>query len=94
MMLTPVHRWSCPNCKLTSITHEAKPHTRFHPCPGLHGLAAPMIQEGTKVQVRAVQREDYIGSERVGRYMAVVTERPDGSNDAAVIAPVATGRAE
>jgi hypothetical protein len=90
MMLKPVHRWSCPNCKVTSITHEAVPHTRFHTCPGLRGLTAPMVREGDRVQVRAVEREDYIGDSNAGRVMAVVTDRPDGSNDTAVFAPTAT----
>jgi hypothetical protein len=49
------------------------------------------------------EREDYVGTERVqlievdGKarpVMAAVTERPDGSNDTVVYAPVATGRGE
>jgi hypothetical protein len=89
MIVKPVHRWACPNCKLTSITHEAQPHSRFHPCAGLGGLLAPMVPAGSRVQVRAVEREDYIGDSNAGRVMAVVTERPDGSNDTAVFAPTA-----
>jgi hypothetical protein len=53
-----------------------------------------MVLEGTRVSVRAVVREDYVGSEDV-RYdgegrpvMAVVTERDDGM-DRAVFAPTA-----
>jgi hypothetical protein len=92
--ITPVHRWYCPNCPAESVTHEAKPHTRFHECPGLMGLTAPMIEVGQKVQVTAVEREDYIGNENVGRVMAVKTERSDGSNDVAVFAPTATAKAE
>lgn len=91
MIVMPVRQWACPNCKLTEITHEARPHTRFHACPGLNGLTAPMIPAGEKVKVTAVERGDYIGSERAGRYMAVNTERPDGSNDVAVFAPLAQG---
>lgn len=90
MILNPIRRWYCPNCKQTSITHEAVPHTRFHSCVGLHGLAAPMLPEGERAQVRAVEREDYIGDSNAGRVMAVITDRPDGSNDTAVFAPTAT----
>lgn len=90
--MLPVHQWSCPNCKQTDITHEARPHTRFHACAGLHGLAAPMVAAGSKVRVRAVEREDYIGTEKAGRFMAVVTDRPDGSNDVAVFAAPAQGQ--
>lgn len=52
-------------------------------------LTAPMIPAGQKVKVTAIEREDYIGSETAGRFMAVRTERPDGSNDVAVFAPTA-----
>lgn len=89
-LLKPTQRWVCPNCKLTSVTHEAQPHSQFHPCAGLNGLLAPMVPAGQRVKVTAVEREDYIGDSNAGRVMAVVTERPDGSNDTAVFAPTAT----
>jgi hypothetical protein len=88
------HRWVCPNCPAVEVTHEAQPHTRFHTCPGLQGLTAPMVEAGSKVRVTAREREDYIGNEKVGRVMSVVTERADGSNDVAVFAPTATAKAE
>jgi hypothetical protein len=53
-----------------------------------------MVLEGTRACVRAVAREDYVGSEDVqydgdGRpVMSVVTERDDGQ-DCAVFAPAA-----
>ena len=93
-LLTPETHWVCPNCATESKTREAKPHTRFHTCPGLHGLTAPMVQAGTKAKVEIREREDYIASEKVtlheGRpVMAVVTERDNGQ-DVAVFAPLAT----
>jgi len=91
ILLDATRRWSCPNCKLEQVTHEAKPHTRFHTCVGLNGLTAPMIEAGVKCEVRAVEREDYIGDEHTGRFMSVVTERNDGQ-DVAVFAPVAVAR--
>lgn len=87
--------WVCPNCPTQSVTTEARPHTRFHTCPGLRGLTAPLVQAGTRVKVTAVEREDYVGGDFVqtdaaGRpVMAVVTERDDG-NDVMVFAPTAT----
>lgn len=96
-IITPIRRWVCPNCKQTAITREAEPHTRFHACAGLKGITAPFIEEGVKVQVSAVDREDYIGAEKAqtdetGRpVMAVRTEYSDGRNDLAVLAPTATG---
>lgn len=98
VILTPQHRWECPNCKLEDVTHEAQPHTRFHACAGLQGLTAPMVPAGTRAKVTAVEREDYIGQEDVqlspdGRpVMSVVTEREDGSNDVTVFAPIARAR--
>jgi len=97
MLVTPVREWVCPNCTFTDTTHEAQPHTRFHRCLGLKGLTAPMVPAGEKVKVTAVEREDYVGNEKVqtdaeGRpVMAVVTERENG-NDVAVFAPTASGQ--
>ena len=97
--ITPIHRWTCPNCPQTDVTHEAQPHTRFHTCAGLKGLTAPMISAGTKAKVTAHEREDYIGNEIVpldgeGRpVMSVVTEREDGT-DTTVFASTATAKAE
>lgn len=88
-LILPIRRWYCPNCTATGVTREAKSPIRYHDCPGLHGLSAPMVLEGTKVKVTAHEREDYIGSEQAGRFMSVVTERADGSNDVAVFAPSA-----
>lgn len=96
-VLDPVHRWECPNCDVTHTTRGAKAtETPFHPCRGLVGLNAPLVPAGTRARVKAVEREDYVGSEAVqtdgdGRpVMAIRTERGDGSNDLAVLAPCAT----
>ena len=96
----PVRDWYCPNCGQTDQTREVRPHTRFHTCPKLRGLTAPMLPAGTKAKVVAVEREDYVGAEQVrtndaGRpIMAVRTEYDDGRNDVAVFAPTAVGRGE
>ena len=31
-LVRPVNRWVCPNCKREDVTHEARPHSRFHTC--------------------------------------------------------------
>lgn len=91
-LLRSEQRWECPNCDLTDVTHEARPHTRFHMCRGLKGLTAPFVPAGTRCKVEAVEREDYIGDERVTYdgdrrpIMRVETTRDDG-NDVAVMAP-------
>lgn len=92
--LAAERRWDCPNCDLTDVTHETAPHSRFHACPGLAGLTAPMVPAGTSCKVEAVERGDYVRGELVqtdgnGRpVMSVVTTRDDGT-DVAVYAPTA-----
>jgi len=91
----PEQRWSCARCTVTAVT-RGRPN-RFHTCAGLGGISAPLVPEGSGGVVRAVLREDYVGGEHVtaddaGRPVAaVVTERPDGSYDTVVNAPVARG---
>lgn len=96
VLLQPTQHWVCPNCDLTDITHEARPHSRMHSCRGLKGLTAPMVPEGTACKVEAREREDYVGSDLPqydgdGRpIMSVVTTRDDGQ-DCTVLASTATG---
>ncbi len=91
--------WKCPNCGLEDRTRPLPPNAaRFHPCPRLHMLKAPLVPAGMDCKVVAVGREEYLGSEiqRSGDdgrpYAGVRTERADGSNDLAVFAPLAQGR--
>lgn len=101
-LLSARTEWDCPNCNCTDVTEEARPHTRMHNCPGLGGLTVPMVNKARKSacggapRVRKAIREDYVGKERGLTYddagkpiMAVVTEYPDGSNDAAVYPAIA-----
>ena len=97
VLIDSIHDWYCPNCGLRDQTRETRPHSRFHICPKLHGLTAPMLPAGTKAKVEAREREDYVGTDTVqtddeGRpMMSVVTTRDDGQ-DVAVFAPLATAR--
>jgi hypothetical protein len=94
----PVHRWYCPNCDQTDVTRELRPHSRMHTCPGLRGLTAPFIAEGTRAKVERRDPEDYVGTtlphlDDDGRpASAVVTTRDDGQ-DTAVLAPTISIRA-
>lgn len=96
-LLNTIRHWTCPNCGATATTNEPRPHTKFHTCPKLRFLTAPMVPAGTKAKVVAHEREDYVGSELVqtdeaGRpVMSITTERDDGQ-DAVVFAPTATAR--
>jgi hypothetical protein len=76
-------------------------HTEFHHCAGLAGLWAPMVAAGTRAEHRAVEREDYIGAERVqvdgnGRPVMSVVTVTDDRQDCTIYAPasVADGSAK
>lgn len=96
-ILNATKHWVCPNCPAEDVTREAAPHTRYHACPGLYGISAPMIPKGVSAAVKAVEREDYIGTEvpqldtRGRPIMSVITTRDDGQ-DCAVLAPPVTGK--
>lgn len=96
MLNPPARRWYCPNCLAEVETVGRRAGIPLHPCPQLAGLSAPLVPAGVPADVRAVERQDYIGGDMVhtdgdGRpVMAVVTERDDGQ-DAAVMAPTAVG---
>lgn len=83
-------KWFCPNCDVYAVTYGQT--NRFHLCPGLAGITAPMLPIGSKAQVTAHEREDYIGKADVqydgnGRpVMNVETVREDGT-DLIVFAP-------
>lgn len=93
--------WDCPNCETQDVTERADAHTQMHMCPGLGGLALPLVEKARRpggkrsVRVSPVLRQDYVGKEKGLVYndegqpiMAAVTEYGDGSNDVAVFAPV------
>lgn len=71
----------------------------MHVCRGLRGLLAPLMPEGVRHKVEAVERGDYVRDEVVQRdadgrpVMAVEVTRDDGT-DRAVLAPCATWRNE
>lgn len=95
-ILTPVNRWYCPNCGKEDVTHEPRPHSRFHVCPRLRGLTAPLLPAGTKAKVELTEWQDYVGKEKVQLdperhrpVQSVVTTRDEGQ-DVAVFAPLAT----
>jgi predicted RNA-binding Zn-ribbon protein involved in translation (DUF1610 family) len=99
-LIGAVHDWYCPNCGKRDQTREVRPHSRFHTCPKLRGLAAPMLPAGTAAKVELREREDYVNGEKVQLdperkrpVMSVVTTRDDGQ-DVAVFAPTATGRSD
>lgn len=101
LLAPPERRWECLSCTLTDVTHQAGPHSRMHACAGLGGLTVPMVAAGTRGEHRVVEREDYVGAERVqlqpatGRPVMSVTTVRETGEDTTVYAPLATaaGRA-
>lgn len=92
----PLQEWHCPNCYAAEVTSPLPPGTfRYHACPGLHGLSAPLVPADSGAKVVADERQDYLNGDDQpagddGRvYMAVRTVRPDGSHDTTVFAPTA-----
>ena len=88
--------WECPNCHVTDRTRPL-PHdaARFHPCPGLHGLTAPLVRAGADCKVVAVERADYLRDEKQATgddgkpYMSIRTDYADGRSDLVVNPAVA-----
>lgn len=98
-LLRAMVEWSCPNCWITDTAERPPPgQVRFHNCPGLHGLSAPLVEAAVSCKVVAEEREDYLAGEVQAMgddgkaYMAVRTVRGDGSNDLAVNAGLAQAR--
>jgi hypothetical protein len=88
--------WHCPACGLADRTAPMPPNaSRFHTCPRLASLTAPLVRGAADCTVEAVDREDYVGGEHIqqaddGRaYMAVRTRHASGRLDCAVLAPAA-----
>jgi hypothetical protein len=98
ILKVPYEDWYCPNCGIAERVAALPPGaSRFHTCPRLHMLTAPLVRAGARCSVVAEERADYLNGEIQatgddGRpYMAVRTIRDDGE-DLAVNAGLARGR--
>lgn len=92
--------WYCPQCKKTERTNDDGTGTRFHVCPKMLGLSAPMVLAGVSAKLVLHEREDYVGKELVRLtpeqrrpVMNLQTVRDDGI-DTIVYAPTATSRGD
>jgi hypothetical protein len=100
LLRVPFDEWYCPNgCYCTETTPALPPNaTRFHNCPKLHSLSAPLERVGTDCTVEAVEREDYLGSEIQATgddgkpYMSIITRYPDGRQGLVANPGLATGK--
>lgn len=88
--------WECPNCDYAEVTRPLPPNaSRYHTCPGLHMLTAPLVRAGMDCKVVAAPWENWQGKTMTtdgddGRpYSSIDTIRADGSNDCTVLAPCA-----
>lgn len=98
VLLEAIEDWVCPNCSTSDRTKGLPANAaRFHTCPGLHMLTAPLVRAGVKCKVEATEREDFLNGEIQATgddgkaYMSVRTTRDDG-DDVAVNAGMATGK--
>jgi hypothetical protein len=98
-LLASITDWYCPSCGLTDTTRDTGPHIRYHTCPKLRYLSAPMVRKGVSAKVELHEPEDYVGDRLVQRdperrrpVMSITTTRADGSNDCVVLAPTATAK--
>jgi hypothetical protein len=87
--------WECSRCPASAATAADDPRAPMHDCPGLVGLSVPMTRAGEHVDIRTVEREDYVAGEDV-RYdlegtpiMRTEVEHDDGHVDVWVYAPTA-----
>ena len=87
LLRVPYEDWYCPNCGLSERVKALAPgSSRFHTCPRLHMLTAPLLRAGVRAKVEAEERADYLGREiqETGDdgkpYMAVRTTRGDGDD--------------
>ena len=88
--------WYCPNCSCRETTAPLPPgSSRYHNCPGLHSLSAPLVAAGTRCKVTAEERQDYLNGDLQAMgddgiaYMAVRTTHHDGREDLMVNAGLA-----
>jgi hypothetical protein len=98
LLRVPFEDWYCPNCGLTERTEKLPPtSSRFHTCPGLHMLTAPLLRANVRAKVEAVEREDYLNGDMQATgddgkpYMSVLTTRDEGQ-DVVANAGLARGR--
>lgn len=100
LLRVPFEDWYCPNkCGAAERVPALPPGaSRFHSCPRLHSLSAPLVRVGTDCKVEAIEREDYLGDQIQNKgddgkpYMAIKTTHADGSNDLAVNAGLANAK--
>lgn len=99
MNVTVAQVWRCPNCKAEHRSPTILPN-RFHVCPRLRYLTAPMVLAGTAAKVELRERQDYVGKGMVQLdpelrrpVMSIVTTR-DSGQDCVVLAPTATAKGD
>jgi hypothetical protein len=64
VLIAAIEDWCCPNCMTTDRTLGLPPNAaRFHTCPGLHMLTAPLIRAGIRCKVTAEERADYLNGD-------------------------------
>jgi hypothetical protein len=105
-VLDPVKCWECPSCGRQHVTRTHLVTSEMHHCPAQRGLYVPFVQVESNAGIKKgsmrhvpIERGDFIGKEIGVRhdaegtaFMAVHTERADGSHDTHVLAPAAQAK--
>ena len=63
ILLDPVIFWMCGKCDQRKQSNRRI--APLHQCPNLHMMMVPLVEVGTKADVRLVGREDYINGDDV-----------------------------
>ena len=88
-----LQEWYCPKC--TEAARTVDDAIPVHKCAYGNGLISPLVRSGTKAKIIVVEREDYVGRERVqtdmnGRPVMNVTTVRDEGTDTIVFPATAT----
>lgn len=100
IILSGETHWACPNCDMQDVCSLKPGQTRMHTCPGLKGLAAPLVPAGTKCKVESTTWEDYVVNDATvrkdeeGRPVSAINVTRDDGNDVVVFPGAAAVRME
>ena len=87
-----LQEWYCPKC--TEAARTVDDAIPVHKCAYGNGLISPLVRTGTRAKIIVVEREDYVGQERVqtdvnGRPVMAVSTVRDSGEDRIVFSPSA-----
>lgn len=84
--------WACTDCPERLTTHNPEPHTPLHPCLSerMKGLSVPFQEVPSETAEPTGRQRIVMRDDKPDTISSVITDRPDGSNDATVFPETAT----